>query len=272
MIVATVLVEVLGLQPRQDIHELLRGIQIGWFEFLFGEFSVFLIMVLTIERWFAVARPIQYRYNFRKSRVYVYIFTIIVATICINIHVLLRSYVPNNTQSKSFVVVDCVLTLIFPLVVTWATYIHLWQRFKSVLAIQQSNSTKVKEKLVRMCAITAMFLTLCWIPAEINLFVTTFDLTLKRPLITKICNAVAMINSIVNPWIYYFTNKEYKIAFNRLFNDILFPIQDMVKCCRSDSLRVTNAEGSKTKSSEVAVTVIPLTNFSLENESFHYKS
>ena len=269
IIVATVLVQVCGSKPGKSKAvglEMLEIVQKGWFEFLFGEFSLFFIMVLTIERWFAVVRPIQYRYKFSKKRIYIYIFTIVIATLSINIHVLLPSYNPYSTRSKSIVVMDFVVTLVTPLLVTWTTYIHLWQRFKKVPTIQQSNNTKMKQRLVRMCAITAMFITACWIPTEIYYLVTTFGLTSEDWRISKSVDTVAMSNSLVNPWIYYFTNKEYKKEFTKLFNDIVFPIQDMVICCPSDSLTVTNVESSDTNSKEIAGTVIPLTNLTLQNE------
>ena len=137
MIFAAVLVEVLGIWPGLDDPQ---------FEFLFGEFSIFFIIVLTIERWFVVVRPIQYRCKFRKKRVYIYIFTIAIATLSINIYFLLPGYDPKSTLSKLFVVIDVVLTLMVPLFVTWASYIHLWQHFKKAPTIQQSNSTKMKLK------------------------------------------------------------------------------------------------------------------------------
>ena len=265
MIAATVFVEVRRSRSGKSNTvglDLLQVVQWGWLEFVFGEFSVFLIMVLTIERWFAVVRPIQYRYKFRKKRIYVYIFTIVIATLTINTHVFLPSYDPSSTRSKSFVIVDFLVTLISPLLVTWATYIHLWQRFKKIPTIQQSNNAKMKHRLVRMCAVTAMFITVCWIPTDINYLVTTFDPSLKVPQISDSVDAVALSNSIVNPWIYYFTNKEYKKAFKRLFNDIIFLIQDRVKCCRSASLTVTNVDHPETNGRAV----VPLTNFTLKNE------
>ena len=274
MIVATVLVEVLEIRTGEEkIHDLLKAIQLGWLEFLFGDCSIFLITVLTIERWFAVVRPIQYRYKFHRKRVYIYIMTIIIATLSINIHFLLPGYDPKNTRSKILVFIDDVLTLMVPLFVTWASYIHLWQHFKKAPAIQQSNGTKMKQKLVRMCAITAMFITVCWTPTEAYYHLTAFGLTLTVPRNIKICNTVAMSNSIVNPWIYYFTNKEYKKAFIRLFKDIVFPIEDMVKCCRSDSLAVTvtRVESPQGNGRADAATVMHFTNFSLDNESLNSK-
>ena len=90
--------------------------------------------------------------------------------------------------------------------------------------------------------------TVCWIPTEIYYLVTTFGLTLIVPRIFNLVDTLAMSNSIVNPWIYYFTNKEYKKAFKRLFNDIVFPVQVIVKCCRSNSLTVINVESPEANS------------------------
>ena len=267
MIASTVLIQELESWPGQsNTSGLLMLLQRSWFQFVFGEISTFLIMCLTLERWFAVVRPIEYRCKFRKSRVYVYLLIIIITTLTMNINNLLPGYDPQSTTSKLFAFVDLLLTLILPLFVTWATYIHLWHHSKYAAAIQQSNSTKMEQRLVRMCATTAMFITVCWVPTEIYYLVTTFGFILEVPRITTSVDTWAMSNSIVNPWIYYFTNKEYKKAFKRLFNDMVFPVQYMVKCCRSDSLRVTNVENPEANRRGIAGTVISLTNFSLENE------
>ena len=195
MIAATVLVEVLGLRPGLDnTHGVMESIMFGWFEFLFGDISIFFIMILTIERWFAVVKPIQYRYKFPKIRVYIYIMTIIIAALSTNTYLLLPGNDPTSPRFKSLCVIDVALSLIVPLFFTWATYIHLWQRFKKAPTIQQSNSTKMKQKLVRMCAITAMFITVCWVPTETYYQLTAFGFTTYVPRTVKICNAVAVSN------------------------------------------------------------------------------
>ena len=111
--VASVLVEVLGSRPdKGNIYGLVILLRRPWLEFFFGEISVFLIMCLTFERWFAVVRPIQYRCKFRKNRVYMYLFAILITALIMNINGLLLSYDPKSTLSKIVAVVDILLTLI----------------------------------------------------------------------------------------------------------------------------------------------------------------
>ena len=206
MIAASVLIMSLGLLPGGGNSQgLLTLIEHGWFELIFGEMSMLLVMCLALERWFAVVKPIQYRYKFCKSRVYIYVVFTIVTPLAISVHGMLPSYDPKSTHSKSLVFLNILLTLISPLLVTWSTHVYLWRHSKKQPTIQHSNSTKLKQKLVRMCAITAMFMTVCWIPTKLYYFIRTLLPTLDMPLILKSCDLLAMVNSIGNPWIYYFT-------------------------------------------------------------------
>ena len=153
VVVSTVLIQMFESRPGQaKASTLLMLLKRSCFQFLFGETFLFLIMCLTLERWFAVVRPIQYRCKFRKSRVYVYLLAIIIITLTMSTNSLLPGYDPQSTTSKIFVFMDVLLTLILPLFVTWETYIHLWQHSKKALTIHQSKNMKMKQRLVRMCA------------------------------------------------------------------------------------------------------------------------
>ena len=135
MIAATVLVEVLGLRSGLDnTHGVLELIMFGWFEFLFGDISIFFIMILTIERWFAVVKPIQYRYKFRKIRVYIYIMTIIIAALSTNTYLLLPGNDPTSPRFKSLSVIDVALSLIVPL------FFHLGYVYSSMAAFQKGSN------------------------------------------------------------------------------------------------------------------------------------
>ena len=61
-------------------------------------------MCLALERWFAVVKPIQYRYKFCKTRVYVYIFllTIVLSAISVGTHGMLPSFHLKSTYSETF--------------------------------------------------------------------------------------------------------------------------------------------------------------------------
>ena len=198
---------------------LLRMVWCGWLEFILGKISILLITCLALERWFAVVKPIQYRYSFSKKRLYIYFILILVIASLSKVQELLPNYDPQTLTSRIFVITEVVLTCLTPLFITWFTYAHIWFRFRKSPAIQQTGGGKVKEKLLRMCAITAMFITISWVPSDVNYMVINVINDRESLSIFSAVDIIAMSNSIVNPWIYYFTNQEYKNVFKKLFNN-----------------------------------------------------
>ena len=111
----------------------------GW-NFSLGKSLYFLIMCLTLEWWFAVLRPIEYRCKFCKDRVYVYLLVIIITTLIMNKNGFFSGYDAQGTLSEVVAFVDLLLTIIFTLFLTWATYINLWQHSRKSSTSQQSNN------------------------------------------------------------------------------------------------------------------------------------
>ena len=193
-------------------------IEQSWIEFAFGKISMLLVMSLAIERWFAVVKPIQYRYKFTKRRVYIYLVFILVAALSFRIHELLPNYNPQGISSQYLVTVEVVLTSFIPLLVIWTTIVHLWYHCRSVSNVQRTRFRNVKQKLLRMSALIASFITVCWLPAEIEFVISLETVVSLENGVSNIFYMLAMSNSIFNPWVYYFTNKEYKKEFKRTFN------------------------------------------------------
>ena len=105
-------------------------------------------------------------------------------------------------------------TFFLPSMITWASFIHTWYRIKSSPSlISRTQQAQAQEKrLLRMCAITATALTICWLTSNLFYVFHFFNVSSGR-YGTSISLMLAMSNSIVNPWIYFFSNKEYRIAF-----------------------------------------------------------
>ena len=218
-------------------NSLLEATLCGWMAFLFGKISILFAMSLALERWFAVVRPIQYRCKFKKRRFYIYILIIIVTPLAIKIHKLLLNS-DQNIVFRSFVVAEVILTSLLPMLVTWLTYIYIWYHCRRSPAIRKTGSEIMKKKLLCMCAVTAMFITVCWLPTEIHYLI--HDVVMKRTpnlVVFNILDVFSMSNSIVNPWIYYFTNQEYKKKFNSIFKNIAERFKCVDNCCHLSATR-----------------------------------
>ena len=105
-------------------------------------------------------------------------------------------------------------TFVLPSLITWASFIHIWYRINSSPSlIGRTRQVQVQERLLlRMCAITATVLTVCWLPTELLFVLASFQVGSGGNGM-GISLVLAMSNSMVNPWIYFLSNKEYRTAF-----------------------------------------------------------
>ena len=172
----------------------------------FGKMSLLLVLCLALDRWFAVVRPIQYRYNFTTRRTFLYVVVIATITFFCNI-----PNIPMFDKSIGmymyFEITEVIVMVLIPILLTWIIFIHIWVHSKTSLAMQNAAGGKLKSKLLHMCAVTAILLTINWLPLQINRLIALIQAD-GRP--STPLQMIAMVNSCVNPWVYYFTNKGKK--------------------------------------------------------------
>ena len=229
-------------ETRDYGNELMKKMLVeGWLEFYFGTISIFLVMFLAIERWCAVKRPVQYRCNFHHNRVYAYIISVVVFRTLHHIIGVFLYITKNHSGIKNLYIVSLVVAFIIPLLITWITFIHLWLHSRNY-PHQKTYNSRAKQKLVHMCAITALFLTLCWLPTEIYFFKVSMGFIKIDHLFLKLYDSIGISNSIVNPLIYYFTNLEYRKEINALLKVVVKPLYFLLNCLKSESYGVGESE------------------------------
>lgn len=183
-------------------------------------------MCLSIERWYAFVKPLQYKVAFTKPRMLKYLAVTWVFSILSKLYSLLdgsvrdgrcvRNSLLSLDGTRVFAIFHVLLTFGLPVIVTWVTFAHLWLRLKKSLAAEITHGGKARVRLLRMCALVALFLTLCWCPAECVFILINFHKVSPHSRARVVTSLFAMVNSCLNPWIYYLTNQEYKKEFMRL--------------------------------------------------------
>ena len=177
----------------------------------FGKMSVLLVLCLALDRWFAIVQPNRYRYNFTTRRAFLYVAVVaLIAASCYIPSSLLR----GTTIKMYFEITEVIVMVPIPILLTWIIFIHIWVHSKTSPAMQNAVGGKMKSKLLRMCAVTAIFLTISWLTLQIKRLIDLIQ-TDRTPPSTPL-QMIAMANSCVNPWVYYFTNQEYKKEFQKL--------------------------------------------------------
>ncbi|KAJ7370776.1 hypothetical protein OS493_029765 [Desmophyllum pertusum] len=203
-----------------------RLISTQYFVFVFGKVSVLTIVALALERWYSVVKPIEYKIKFTRKRIYIYVAIIWLISGIANGSKPIKAKLSESslrcTWSKMpypkniFIPSYTTVTFFIPTAITWLSFLHVGRVLKRSPAEQNVRFRNTRKKLTRMCAIVAFLLTMNWLPNQVFYTLSAFDITKAETPLHHFTIVLAMFNSCVNPWICYFTNREYKKGFRQL--------------------------------------------------------
>ena len=199
--------------------------------FTVAKVSILLVTCLAVERWYCVMRPMKYKKHFGRRRLLIYILVSWIASCALQSHKFLEQKSSGNKcvpvdvpygkeGAQAFLAVYSFSTFVIPCFVTWLTFAHI--RFRAPVDLSNKSSRSERrerqQKLVlRMCALTAVVFTLCWLPAQLSYTLTPFGITRVSSPLHKAFNVVSLVNSCINPVIYWYYHREYREEFIRLF-------------------------------------------------------
>ena len=194
--------------------------------FVFGRGSVLTVMCLAVERWVSIVKPLYFKTSFSTRRVYAYLALIWGVSFFIRFDKFYtarasgtrcyRVSIMNKEEETILIIVYLLITFFVPMIITWSAFLHIWILLRKVHWTKARGVT-AKKRLVRMCAVTVLLMTICWFPASISLLVWRFvEGGNVRETVQKSFWTLAMFNSCCNPTVYYFTNKEYRREINNL--------------------------------------------------------
>lgn len=197
--------------------------------FLMGKVSILLAACLALERWYCVLRPMQYRNMFSRKRVFIYVTLMFIVTCILSMNKFFENSVVKDKcitknapygkyGTRAFIVVYSSLAFYIPCFITWFTFAHISLNFPSFQGQTRESVNKKRQQraLLRMCAITAVALTICGFPAQTIYLLSPFDITKIGSPLHKGFNALLLLHSCMNPLIYWLTNKEYRKEFKKM--------------------------------------------------------
>ena len=204
-----------------------------YFVFTCSKISVAIVMLLAIDRWYAMARPIKYKVTFKRWKVILYITSVSIVCCALNWQALIGkklimdkgqplcikvTLIENQLVSQIYTVAHAALTFLFPVVISMFTFLHLYRVMRR-LHYRHAKSSRPKSlnSVLRMCTITGLLLALCWIPNQLFYVLSKFNITQFDTTFHHATVVLAMLNSCLNPWIYGATNRNYRNRFTRIF-------------------------------------------------------
>uniref|UniRef100_A0A1A9WGY2 G-protein coupled receptors family 1 profile domain-containing protein n=1 Tax=Glossina brevipalpis TaxID=37001 RepID=A0A1A9WGY2_9MUSC len=180
--------------------------------------SVFTLVAISFDRYIAIVHPLKRRTSRRKVRlilIIIWLFSAALSSPCLFY---------SSTMTKSYNIIILIITYGIPMIVMLICYSLmgrvLWgSRSIGETTERQLESIKSKRKVVRMfIAIVAIF-AICWLPYHMFFIYAYHN---NRMTSTKYVQHMylafywlAMSNAMVNPIIYYWMNKRFRLYFQK---------------------------------------------------------
>lgn len=194
--------------------------------FTLGIVSVYTITCLSLERWFAVAKPLKYRVGFKSYRIYLMVTMVWVISFLFNAPHLFEMELGSNGECvwvvltegntrKVVALVEFLGKFFIPLLITCVSFLSLWRKVRHSPALFKTRKGKSGVRLLRMCALIAITLALCWFPNQIYYLLFKFDITKMDTPAHQVTVVLCMGNSTLNPFIYCASNSTYRKQFMR---------------------------------------------------------
>ena len=195
-----------------------------------GKVSILNVMCLAIDRWYCIFRPMTYRHYFTRKKISLYILVIWVGTCLLQINKFFEWKLSGSKCSKvkapygekgtqAMIIIYSLMGFYVPCLIAWASFGHIALMFKtSPMARCYGERQRAQQRaILRMCAVTSVTLTLCWLPAQTIYILSPFGITTIGSPLHRTGGIVALLNSCVNPLIYWMTNREYRALLFELF-------------------------------------------------------
>ncbi|KAK1155210.1 free fatty acid receptor 2-like [Acipenser oxyrinchus oxyrinchus] len=206
--------------------------------------STFFLMGVSVERYFGVAYPIQYKMN-RKPMyaVWVSIFFWVISTAhCTIVYIVQYQDPGNGTQNVSscydeFTVKQlkillpfrfemCLVLFCFPFLITSFCYIN----FIRILTTLPNISHRRKQRAIGLALGTLLVFILCFCPYNIS-HVVGF-VKWESPAWRKDALLPSTFNACLDPIVFYFSSSEVQKSFRNCISGVLGKIQPIGSCKR----------------------------------------
>ena len=179
--------------------------------------SVFFLALISLERAFAVLKPL--RHHVVSTRVYIYSIVVVWAVgIFIFGLMALSFYYPKLERETVDIVVH--FCLFISLLVICASYLKIRTRLSStapdVVAVKSRQTTEYNVRLSRTLFVVIALSLLFWLPAFAVYIGRDLCQTCFHPYVMWTVNVLHLANSLVNPFVYSFRMPVFKETLVKL--------------------------------------------------------
>lgn len=233
-------------------------------DFLFPTSSITHLVVIAIDRWYAIACPFTYVANMTSKRArygiaLLWIYSIVWTLLGLFIWDEKLSFAYDITIrgierycfsiNRAYHTTAMILIYILPITLTTCLYmVVLYIASKQALAISKYNVTKrrlkarqlrIETKAAKTVAIVFLAYIVCWLPHFVIVFLTYWkydtlqnfhdtNATLYDVVTTIISNILPTLNSCINPFIYFVFSAQFRVAYKDFQRKVLNIKHDLI--------------------------------------------
>lgn len=206
-----------------------------FFPYTFVVTSLYICLVLALERWLAVKKSFFYKNRFKTKHMNVLILVSWIAGVVNQIlfivsvrgvHVkasFLCHWKNDDTQASVFKRLALFLgQALVPFVLIFVAYVDIFRaikesvKFRDAAGNENLKSLKRLKKVTQMTAIASFILVTCWLPGQ-TYFLLSASAYNPDDLLSTLLNLLVFFNSCLNPFVYVFSNTTFRKAFKEHF-------------------------------------------------------
>ncbi|EDV19398.1 uncharacterized protein TRIADDRAFT_6910, partial [Trichoplax adhaerens] len=84
-------------------------------------------------------------------------------------------------------------------------------------SIRSNRDVKIRKRVTLMVCTSAIVFLMCWLPNEIYFTLINFGLARLESVGHRSAKTLIILNSCLNPFIYFATNSKYRLAIRQAF-------------------------------------------------------
>ncbi|PFX24830.1 Octopamine receptor beta-1R [Stylophora pistillata] len=139
-----------------------------------------------------------------------------------------------DTMSPEYLTAFSAAIVLIPTLFITAAYLKIYQaavklgRRLKALRVQRDpdrNIAKVlkESKAARTVGIVVGVFYLCWIPFMVAVILSAFVENLITPVVVLVISVLIYSNSAINPVLYGYLNRDFRLAYKRMFSKVSLP-------------------------------------------------
>lgn len=197
-------------------------------------FSVYICLLLSVERWIAIVKPHKYSSIFRRKNVAGCILASWVwSCLLMSSAILDMEYNPNSvfrcrvniigkgSSARLFVGVFQVMMMVFfPCLVMIGLYIHMIVSVNSSVVASAESKAKLRGKMTWMVAIVCFILIICYTPSRIFLFLAFTGNVNIYSTVNGVLSLLTFFSNCINPLVYGFSNGNFRQRYKNVFSSL----------------------------------------------------